>query len=96
MANVIKEKQYGSQAIRKLSDLDKMVSYIIQSVSDTPTRYGSFVTTVLNEETDQEHKIYMPKHFAKEALPGKVFEYTGSKKSASSGYNYNNIEWIEQ
>lgn len=83
-----------THVVKKLNDLDKTVTYTIQRVNDTPTKYGSFITTVLNEDTDETFKVYMPEYFAKNAK-GKRFEYTGLRKSASSGYNYNHIEWIE-
>lgn len=80
--------------INKLVNLPVNVPHVFISVESKPTKYGSYVAVVKNEDTDEKLRYYMPEYITKYAQPGKRFIYDGlKKKSDGTGYAYQHVMW---
>ncbi|XP_067936970.1 uncharacterized protein [Watersipora subatra] len=63
--------------VHKISAIPKEIPHVCLSKESKPTRYGSYIATVFNMDTEEEYKVYMPEYIAKEALPDREFVYCG-------------------
>lgn len=80
--------------IRKLGDLSQGVVYVVTAKETRPTKFGSFVVTVIKKDDYTEEKVYMPHYVAEYAEPGKLFTYAGlQKKSNGSGHSFHDVMW---
>lgn len=80
--------------ICKMGDIARLVPHVVRFKEDKPTRYGSFVVTVVNEDTDEEFRVYMPPYVADRAAVGVRFVYAGlQKKIDGSGHTYHDVAW---
>ena len=78
--------------VQKLSDVPQLVPHVYLSSDHKPTKYGSFVSTIKNEDTGKEYKVYLPKYRHEQAVPGKKFIYCGLEIN-SSGKSFQWVEW---
>jgi hypothetical protein len=84
----------ATSGICKLSELSQDESYLVVSKDNNPTRFGSYVVTVINEYTDEEYRVYMPEYIAKHATADRVFCYNGlQKKTDGSGHAFHSVLW---
>lgn len=83
-----------SSRVKKLADLPINVAH---SWDPNPTRYGSFVVEVLNMDTDETCRCYMPKYIAGRGSRGKMFVYEGlENKSDGSGHSFHKVVFLKQ
>ena len=89
-----KEYFTDSNRIKKMSDIPIDIPHIMVSKYPNPTKYGSFVVELQNEDTNENFKCYMPAYIAKEYQEGKVFIYDGLQaKNDGSGHTYHRVMW---
>lgn len=94
MINGVEFTAPASSGIKKLSTLSQTTPHIIVSKDSKPTRFNSYIVTIINENTEEEYKVYTPEYVAKLALPKRRFIYDGLvKKSDGSGYSFHSILW---
>ena len=95
MPHTINGITFGAPArVQKLSELPQLVPHVYKGSDSKPTKYGSYIATVVNDDTDEEYKVYLPKYVFDRALPGKRFVYSGLiKKTDGSGHSYHSVEW---
>ena len=89
-----KEYFTNGNRIKKMSDIPIDIPHIMVSKYPNPTKYGSFVVELQNEDTNENFKCYMPAYIAKEYQAGKVFIYNGLQaKNDGSGHTYHRVMW---
>ena len=94
MINGVEFTAPANGGIKKLSALNQTTPHIVVSKDSKPTRFNSYVVTIINEDTDEAYKVYMPEYIAKHALPQKRFMYNGLvKKSDGSGHSFHSVLW---
>ena len=94
-----KGKNYSvtDNRIKKLSEIMIDVPHIVVDKDPNPTRHGSFVVEVRNEDTEEILQCYMPKYIAKNCTIGKVFFYKGlHAKDDNSGHTYHKVMWGQE
>ena len=100
MPHTINNITYGNtttNSVKKLSQVPLLVPHVYRGMNTRPTRYGSFIATITNEDSGEEYEVYMPKYIADRALPGRRFIYCGlEKKSDGSGHSYHNVGWQQE
>jgi len=78
-----------NDGIKKLSALNQTTPNTVVSKNSEPARFSSYIVTIINKDTEEEYKIYLPEYIAKHSLPGKRFMYNElQKKSDGSGHSY--------
>ena len=95
-SKTINNETFNAQAgvITKLRDMEKDIPHRIVRVNKTPTKYGTYVVTVFNEQLENEYEVYMPAYLINNAKAGDRFVYDGLKtKSDNSGHTYHSVYW---
>ena len=79
-----------TKSIKKLYELPKHTEYQVIKQEPTPTKFGSYVTTIKVE--DEELQVYMPKYIAERNECGKWYMYFGLQdKKNGSGHQYHSV-----
>ena len=83
--------------VRKLSEVPVNVPHHWIYRYPNPTRYGSFVVEILNEDTEEIYRCYMPEYIAERGSEGKIFTYEGlENKTDGSGHSFHKVVFLKR
>ena len=77
MPHTINGVRFGgsTEPVKKIGDIPELVPHVYKSLN--PKQY---IVTIVNEDIDENYRVYMPVYITERGLPEKSFIYCGLEK----------------